>query len=122
MIVDKFRDYFSAFNGTATWEDLEPLFENLFHNDLTVKVASGEIDRNGWVLAVKKLLADGAVAKVNSIRLDGDQLIYSGEIKTADGSVMRPFSKGTVKDDKLIRVRPLNPIEYTSIAGTVTKV
>ncbi len=120
MIEHRLRAYFSAFNGTRTWEELEPQFNDIFHDDLTVVTASGEIDRNGWIGAVKKLLEDGVVAKIDSIRWTGDAYFYSATLTRRDGSVMQPISKCYVKDNKVVRVVPMNAIEYTNIAGTVS--
>ena len=118
MIDKHFRNYFAAFTGSATWDDLKPHFDLVFHEDLIVKTANGEIDRDGWEMAVKGLLASGSKGKIDSIRFDGETLFYAGTISLDDGSTMRPLSKGTVKDGKLILVEPMNPMEYTSIAGS----
>ena len=45
MIVEFFRAYFEAFTGSASWEGLEHHFERVLHDDLTVKTANGELDR-----------------------------------------------------------------------------
>ena len=60
MIVENFRAYFEAFTGSASWEGLEHHFERVLHDDLTVKTANGELDREGWKESVKMLLNAGA--------------------------------------------------------------
>lgn len=118
MIEQAFRAYFDAFTGSASWEELEPHFEAVFHDDLVVKTANGELDRAGWKSAVQALLASGAKGKVDSLRRDGDKIIYAATLTKADGTEMRPLSKGTIQDGKVIRVEPMNPIEYTNISGS----
>jgi len=118
MIAENFRAYFEAFTGSASWEDLEPHFERVFHDDLSVKTANGELDREGWKESVKLLLAAGTTVKIDSIRFDGQSLFYSAVITKADGTVMKPMSKAAVQDGKLVRVEPINKLEYTIIAGS----
>ena len=46
--MEKFSTYLAAFDGTSEWADIEPLFDDLFHQDLVVTTADGEMNREQW--------------------------------------------------------------------------
>ena len=118
MIEETFRTYFEAFTGDASWDDIAPHFEKLFHDDLIVVTPNGEVDKAGWAQAVKSLLDAGVRVSVGSMRENGNTIYYSATIAKNDGTSMKPGSKGYVRDGKLVRVEPMLPTAYAKIMDT----
>ena len=107
--MDKLRTYFDAMNGTSDWSSVKPLFDDLFHDDLVVVTANGELDRDAWGNAVQGMLAAGT--KVSDLTMhshDDGTIHYYTTITETNGTVIKVSSTATLKDGKIVHVQPFD--------------
>lgn len=113
--MEKFATYLAAVDGTRGWDEVGPLFDAAFHEDCVFVTADGEFGKAQWAEMAKGLVAKGAVASGFQVtREDGDSSFYEVTV-TVEGEAMNMVAKGTLVDDQLIRVEPLDPGAYSAL-------
>lgn len=115
MIEDEFRDYLDAFNGCATWADVEPLFCAVFHPKLRVVLPDGMLNREGWAKVVQRHLSSSTVLELLELERQGDGLFYATRIRLDDGTSLEPFVQALLEDEQVIRIEPSVPEEYAQL-------
>ena len=115
-IVESTKSYLEAFDGNATWDSIQPLFDEVMHPELKVVTADGILTRDEWEQAVRGMLARGMQASEIQIRADQDGTIFYQLAATmSDGTTLQPASKATAKDGKIIHIEPVDPAVYTDL-------
>lgn len=115
MIEDEFRNYLAAFNGCATWADVESLFSTVFHPKLRVVLPDGLLNRDDWAKVVQRHLSSGTVLELVELERQGDGLFYSTRIRLDDGTELKPFTQALLEDEQVIRIEPSVPEEYAQL-------
>ena len=108
--MEKLRRYLEAFDGSAGWDTVGPLFEDLLHDDLAYVTPNGELSKDQFRPVVQNALATGI--KVSDVRMHGhgDEIIhFDSKVTADDGTVTPSSSSGTIKVGKLVRVEPRDP-------------
>ena len=119
--MEKLRQYFEAF-GSADWNTVGPLFEDVFHDDLVIVTADGELGKDEWRTDVQRAVAAGTkISDIEMHRDTDDTFHYSATITEGDGKVIKISSTGTIKDGKLARVQPLDPAAYSQFVADLNK-
>ena len=114
--MEKFERYLAAIDGTARWDDVEGLFEDLFHPDLVVVTADGEMNRDQWAEMTRGLLARNArVTDIEITAGEDDTIHYQLTIDVGDDDPLQMRATGTIRDGRLARVEPLNPDAYSEM-------
>jgi hypothetical protein len=114
--MEKFSKYLAAFDGSNDWSAIEPLFDDVFHDDAVVVTADGERSKAQWKDMAKGLCAKGAKASDFEVtKEEGDAIFYKLVITLSDDNAMHMTAKGTVKDGQLIRVEPVDPAAYAAL-------
>ncbi len=122
-ITDDFKAYFATADGTATWDSMKPHFDWVFHDDLVVVTADGEIDRARWAAAVQKMLAAGDKISDADVHTHTDGAIhYTGTLTEGDGTVIKIDSTARIKDGKIVRIEPLDPATYSKMIADANKI
>ena len=114
--MEKFAKYLAAYDGTAEWSRVEPLFDDLFHPDCVFITAEGKLDRSQWAEMSKGLTAKGARASNFEVTgEEGDSFYYKITITMSDEEPLHLTAKGTVKDGQIIRVEPVDANVYSKM-------
>jgi len=114
--MEKFEKYLAAFDGTNEWAAIWPLFDDLFHSELVVVTADGEMDKEQWASMAKGLAERRAtVSGFEVTGEDGGSLYYRLTINVGDDEPLQMQAKGTVKDGQLVRVEPVDPEAYSEM-------
>ena len=120
-VTERFKAYFEAFDGNATWDSMKPLFDELMHRDLKIVTADGVLTKDQWEQAVKGLLAQGAKSSDIEISSDQDDTVYYRlTVTLGNGTTMLPSSKGTIKDGQVIHIEPVDPEVYSNMTRLVS--
>lgn len=111
--------YFAAFDGSKDWAKAETIYNDLFHPEGKLVTKDGEKTIEEWRAVAKGLVEGGAKASAYEDRAGEtpDTFYYKVTLTLADGKVLSPASKATVKDGKLARVEPVDPATYSKIAA-----
>ena len=114
--MEKFEKYLAAFDGAADWSQIEPLFDDLFHPDLLVLTADGEMDRTQWAEMAKGLADRGATVSGFEVTDEADDtILYRLTIHVGDDDPMHLQARGTVVRGQLARVEPMDPDAYSEM-------
>ena len=114
--MEKIREYLKAFNRSATWDLVEPIFNELMHQDLQVVTADGVLNKAEWGQVIQGLLVRGFEASEIEVGEQQDDVIhYQMTMTMIDGTVLKPASKGTIRDGQLVRIEPIAPEVYSAI-------
>jgi hypothetical protein len=113
--MDRFATYLAAFDGTRSWAEIEPLFDDAFDPDCVFVTPEGEMNKVQWAERVKGMADKGAT--VSGFRItaeDGDVRYYDVTV-TIDDEPMHLTSMGTVKDGRLVRTEPVDAAVYAKM-------
>lgn len=109
-VQEKFAAYFDANDGSRDWARIEPLFDDLFHDDCVFITADGELGKGDWAEMASRNVAQGISASNFEITADdGKTLSYNVTITMADGEALDLTQKGTISGAQLIRIEPEDP-------------
>lgn len=113
--MDKFVKYISAIDGTRSWSDIKPLFNDLFHPSCVFVTADGELNREQWAEMAKGLVSKRATASDFEVTGKDDDSFYYKLTVTVEGNSMLLTARGTTKDGQVIRVEPVDPGSYSDL-------
>ena len=114
--MEKFKKYLDAFDGTAAWSEVRPLFDETFHPNCVFVTAAGEMNRAQWAEMAKGLAAKGATATDFEVTgAEGDAFYYKVTITVGEDAPMHLTAKGHLKDGQIIRVAPVDPAAYATM-------
>ena len=75
------------------------------------------MNKGQWEETVKGLLVKGVSATGFEVaKEEGDAVFYSMALAFPDGEQLRPSSKVTIKNGRVIRVEPVDPAVYSRLA------
>lgn len=114
--MQKFENYLAAFDGSAVWDEVFPLFDDLFHPDLTVVTADGQMNKDEWGEIAKGLTDRGAVVSGFEITGEEDEaIVYQLTIEVGDDEPIQMQARGTIRDGQLVHVAPMDPDAYSEM-------
>ena len=114
--MEKFEKYLGAFDGSRGWDEIEPLFDDLFHPDVVVVTADGELGKEEWKAMAKRLADRNAVASDLEITSeDAESAFYKVTISVEGDEPMHLTARGTFEDGRLLRVEPVDPGAYSDL-------
>jgi hypothetical protein len=113
--MEKFAKYLATVDGTKTWAEVGPAFDEAFHPDAVIVTADAEFDKEQWADMAKGLVEKGAVAADFRVTgQEGNSYYYEVTVTVAD-EAMHMIAKGTLEDGRLVRVEPVDPDLYTAL-------
>ncbi len=116
--MEKFATYLAAYNGTAQWNEVQHLFDNLFHPDCIFVTADSQLNKGQWAEMARGLAEKGAIASDFEVsREEGESFYYKVTISVGEEEPMHLRAKGTIKDGQIIRVEPVDPSAYSEMVG-----
>jgi len=114
--MEKFKKYLDAYDGSAGWDDIGPLFDDLFHDDLVVVTADSEMNKEQWAEMAQGLVARHATASGFEITTEGDGTMeYRLTLNVGDDDPIHMQAKATIVDGQIARVEPANPDAYSEM-------
>lgn len=89
-----------------SWENLEPYFESLYHNDFTLSNGTQELNREEAKNAIIAMVSKNTIIEdFKILKTEGEDTIhYTAAITPRGQSTMHPTSKGIIKDGKMWRI------------------
>lgn len=114
--MEKFKRYLDAYDGSAGWDEIRPLFDDLFHDDLVVVTADREMNKEQWAEMAQGLVARHATSSDFEITAESDDTIeYRLTLEVGDDDPIHMQAKATIVDGQIARVEPANPDAYSEM-------
>jgi hypothetical protein len=116
----QFRDYFALYDSTPKdfGEDEEDIFNAVFSDDFSFVTGDMHYSKSSWMEEIKAYIEVGIYAEIlkfkffdNSTKLFEYKLRFSG----LTGVDTELHSVGTIKDGKLISIKPFNDKAYQQV-------
>jgi hypothetical protein len=115
----RFRAYFGIFTGTPREiisAEEETLITGVFHDDLRFMYGDKKEPKSIVVERVRSFIKSGMKAEVLEFEfLDDSHVEYKVHLTTSDGMDNQPHSLGTIKEGKLITVKPYDDKAYMEL-------
>lgn len=117
-IEKKLRSFIKVYDGKIkTFEEVEELFESLFHQGFVHTMDGTHINKDQYREAVKKFLAVGTKVDLLCFKqIDDSQFETKTRVISNEFGAIIGHSVGTVKDGKLIKLDPFDKSVYTKFS------
>ena len=119
-----FRQYFGMFIGSSKkyGSEEEKFFDALFHDDFSFSAGDKTVMRSNHLDRVKALLSGGLKAEVLMFKFINDtHAEYKVHLINPDGTEMFPHAIGTIKDGKLLTIKPFDEQVYVDLLAKADK-
>ena len=116
----KFRAYFAMFDGTKKemGDTEKQQVDDLFHDDLQIKVGDKTMDKTTHVNNIKSFLADGLKSTVQMFKFINDSYVeYKVHLKSSKIDHVG-HSIGEIRDGKFYGINPFDSKVYEQIFGS----
>ena len=113
--AEKLDAYFKLYDGKHTFDDIHEQVEALFHPEMTVKTADGNVDVETFMKGIKSFADGGGKADVQVDNVDDTHAKYKGRLIYGDGHEAHIDTMGTFRDGRLFHVEPRDPAVYSDI-------
>ena len=119
--MHQFAKYLHAIDGTRTWSEIEPLFDDAFDASATFVTADGEVDLAHWKQMAHALVDRGTVISDFQITTsDGETAVYSLTLTAPGGDPLQMAATAQLRDGKVARVEPTDPATYSRLYASNT--
>jgi len=108
-------NYFAKFDGKVTWNEVAPAAERLYHPEMVVTTAKGEMKREDFKEAVKTTIENGLSIETLKMEKVTNGIRYDIIFHKPDGTSEHAKTLGEFKDGQLYRVKPDTPAVYTNV-------
>jgi hypothetical protein len=114
--MHQFAKYLHAIDGTRTWSEIEPLFDDAFDPSATFVTADGEVDLGHWKQMAHALVDRGTVISDFQITTsDGETAAYSMTLTAPGDQPMQLAATARLRDGKVAHVEPADPAAYAEL-------
>ena len=97
--------YFAAFDGQRSWEDIEPVVEATYHDDLRVEEGGKTFDRAEFKAKIQKFVQEGGSMEISKLKQQPLGIHYSLTFHKPGSKAETTKSFGSFQDGKLVRVQ-----------------
>jgi hypothetical protein len=112
--MHQFAKYLNAVDGTRSWSEIEPLFDDAFDPSATFVTADGEVDLAHWKQMARTLVERGTVISDFQITTrDGETATYSLTLTAPGEDPTQLAATARLRDGMVARVEPVDPASYS---------
>lgn len=109
--------YFAQFDGNTSWEEALPAADALYHPDMVITTAKGDLKRDEFKAGVQQYVKSGGSIEMLKLEKVPNGIRYELVFHKPDGTTEKACTLGTFRDGKLFRVTPDVPKVYSSVLG-----